>query len=172
MIQKLSKKRSIKLTGTIAGQREELREQRNKINELVEAVNTLMGEEKALDLTNRCPFCKGDSRTCGDRAAFSPSQQKEPTGWEKLPEDKKLDMILVANTPRDWRGERDRIKQFISQLLSQQNERHAMYVAAIESNAEQRLTVYKARVRERISQLSRDRYYEIDDILQEIDKLK
>ena len=39
MIRKLAKHRSVQQTSTVAGQREELREQRNKINELVEQVD-------------------------------------------------------------------------------------------------------------------------------------
>ena len=39
MIKKLPKHKSVKLSSTVAGQREQIREITNKVNELVEGVN-------------------------------------------------------------------------------------------------------------------------------------
>lgn len=43
-IQKLPKRRSVKLSSTVAGQRELIREMRNKLDEVIDAVNELRGD--------------------------------------------------------------------------------------------------------------------------------
>lgn len=110
MISKLPKRKSVQQTSTVSGQREELRQQRNKINELVGVVN-LMDD---FFMPDRCTCPITFVTDCPVHGFGCPSFPKEPTktGWEK--EFDEAFCICEGNT---WIPELDKHGNQVSDIL-------------------------------------------------------
>ena len=104
-ISKLGNNDGVKMSSTVGGQRELIRQHRNKINSIIDSLNTLMGEDECKKTTPHCEHCEGECKQIN-----SPKD-----GWvEDL---RKVKEWINANF-----YSKDRVREIIDELMDGEEE--------------------------------------------------